>query len=320
MIVSITESPTSGRKNKSHPIHVEIIQFDAKSGETVGRCLKGFANQDANVIAYWEYPLNACDEFEVWFEVQKNGEMNYAWRCICGAIMSSENESHYHPRDIGPLEAKPITPETPIKMQLRRIDSQKIDLNRMTDLNFLNRLAAGLCRQNALPETERIAQTRMSGYYAVFDRRFFRKACAQWYHSYQNSEYPERRKAVDELVAVSLYEKLNTAIKRLVFEDGTMPPLLSGQASQLLKKCFLESIKHHRQDIPFSKLYTINLAIATLNRLLAHETAKCGQAMNETSISLADLAIASTHARRGCRLRFDHALCLVESILVWYKK
>lgn len=320
MIVSLTESPTSGRKNKSHPIHVEITQFDVKSGETVGRCLKGFANQDPNIIAHWEYHLDGCDEFEVWFEIQKNGEINYAWCCICGAILSSENEDHHHPRDIGRLEAQPITPEAPIKMQLRRVDPQKIDLNRMTDLNFLNRLAAGLCRQNAFPEAERIAQTRMSGYYPVFDRRFFRKACAQWYHGYQTSEYPERRKAVDELVTVSLYEKLNTAIKRLVFEDGTIPPLLSGQASQLLRKCYLESLKHHQHGIAFSKLYTINLAIAALNRLLAHEPAKCEQVMSEASISPIDLAIASAHARRGSRLLFDHALCLVESILAWYKK
>jgi len=320
MVVSLTKSPSRDRKNKSRPFHVEITAFDEKSGETTGRCIKGFADKCADGKAHWQYPLDGQDEFEVWFEIKRNGETQFAWYCTCETILISEDENHNHPADFGRSMARPITPEMPIKMQMQRIELQKIDLNRMMDLGFLNRLAIGIHDQNEHSKTDSIAHARLAGYYPVFDRRFFRKACAQWYQNYQSREFPERKKAVDELVAESLVEKLNGAIKRLVIGDEIMPALLSVQAGQLLKKCYLECSKHHHNAVPFSKLYTINLAVAALNRLRVHEPVKCEQAMSETGLTRRDLAIASANARRGCRLLFDHALCLVESILVWYRK
>lgn len=315
--VSLTKTPTPGRKTKSRPIQVEVEQFDEKSGETTGRCIKGFNNR---TWAHWNYPLGSHNEICVWFEIEKDDERHYAWHCICGAVLTDENERHDHSREWGEIVARPITPETPIKMQLRRNELPAFDLKRLIDFNLMAKFATSLAIPSSDPEIKHIAEIRTQGHYPVFNRRFFVKACAQLHHNYFSHDHPERKNALDKLVSGSIFDKLNVAINRLVVGDEITPTLFSDHAGQLIKKCYLECTKHHLSHVPHSKLYTMSLALAILNRLWAHEPPKCEQAMREASITQVDLAVTSAHARRGCRLLFDHAICLVESILVWYRK
>jgi len=313
---SLTQIPTPERKTKSTSIHVEVEQYDEKTGETTGRCIKGF---NSKAWAHWNYPLGSEDEICVWFEIEKDGDKQFAWHCNCGAVLNDPNERHNHSRELREVVV-PITLETPIKMQLRRNELPGFDLKRIIDFTLMNKFAHDLAVQVSDPEIGRIAEIKRHGYYPVFNRRFFLKACAQWYHNYFSHDYPERKSAIDKVVSTSLFDKLDAAVNRLVIGDEITSALLSDHAVQLIKKCYLECVKHHLSNVPYSKLYTINLALAILNRLRAHEFQKCEQAMQEANMLKTDLAIASAHARRGCRLLFDHAICLVESILVWYRK